>query len=381
MKINKRKAILGSFSAVAAAAIPVATAVSCGPSVTAEHTLKNGNFTLGVPTVAKADPKNIDAMNANTAPILEKAFKTNLTSKQINGAKVHFEISPDNNVVAQSVYSGKVEGGFVPSEIMAKYKNKLKIAFLAARKSMYYRDSNGNQVTDTNAKAGKEFLNKLKDKINKELKGLEEDKKDPTIKTPSKFTKANLYSDAKNDFYRAAIYFNKKSAKDAWDKGAKATTQADRKAALEEFMHTGIITHSASSNSGYIVPQRMIAKHFKVPNFKLTDYGKDVTPGSMLDLETNPKKSVYFSFAGEVLQSPNPLTKFSTDLQVLELSEAIPNDGFVVRKGLDKKLIEGLLKSFQEVTKQPNNMIKKIYYHETYKAPTKQTLDLIYALA
>ncbi len=366
---------IGVLSAIAAPAVAV---VSCVPQEP-EIKLETGEIGLAMVDQAHVD-KIVGKSGSNGANLTIEAskklwteFQKKFTKNELGDLKgITMSVVPNFTTIADEVIAGKLEGGFVSSNLMHVKKDELKVAFLASRPGINYADGKVDDGTQNEEEVKKGLIAQF----NKYYKGIVDATGSADAPKHDK-----LYNNAQPvDFYRGFIYTTSEKAKKAW--GSKD---------LDAFMKCGVITHGSGSVSGYIEPEKMIQEHFKEPTFKFTDakwsaYMK--IRGSKSDLH-DAKYNTYFSFGGEFVQNLKPAEvledqkKFKENgayhgLQVIAVSRRIPNDGFVMRNQTSPELVEKMMKAFQALLASGDPLLHKAYYHSGYKKPSKETLKLIY---
>ena len=264
-------------------------------------------------------------------------------------------MSTSNSAVLNSIDAGAIQGAFLPSRMMGKglLESKIRVAFLSARPAIKFSGGQDDNPKVKGADLGKEIT-----AMNTLLAG-----GGNTYKN-----KEQAYSSKLAGFYRSEIYISDPKAKEAWEKKD-----------LNAFINLGIITHSSTSESGYLIPEQMIRDHFNKPDFQITDHNNKIVVGKIGDLDKKGK--IYFSFAGEVLQKGVEGVKtFLADhnhFQALVLSDAIINDGFAVGSKTTDSTIQKFLDGMKKVIKTQGSVISSTYYHKNYNKPSKEELEAI----
>ena len=343
MKMKKTILALGTIATVMT---PIAAAVSCGDE---EVNKKDIIISLGIPS-SKKNPDEI-LRNLND-PTFTNEVITAINSTLSDADKIktlRFTITTDNDGAAKAVKLGNVSAAFLPSAELKKFKADLKVEALSARIAF---------TGDTEGKDDSATLNGVIAKVNA-FHTAALATKDATSPITSVYDESKIV-----DYYRAAMYTNSSDAKRLWD--APAT-----KVNFDNFMKLGIITHSSTSASGYLVPQKMIANHFRMSNFRFANYSKKIKTGKMIDLNDN--HHVYFSFLGEVTQSGNAKARvfynnFHTQISIVALSKTIINDGLGVNKELGDSLTKAIAIGLRIAAKKNSHREPfSVYHHRTYK--------------
>lgn len=387
MKLNKTILSLGT---VAAAGIPIAAVISCGgrPEVGQKTSAGEifGRLELGSEgwdseikigihpsqTLSKEQTLNIEKSADEYNTLVNNSFVKGYVDQLLTDGKIDtkthdalvsktfritVKVIDSQQAIATSLDTGEIDYAFLPSGIAVKY-NKTHKGFvpelIAARNADIFEEMTGNGFP---TKTQEEFQQKLQHDITA-----------GATSTTSGYEKLeHTYEDKSHTVsaYRSQIYIT--GDKTTRDQIKKAWNDRD----WVKFKSYGIAAKAASSESGYLIPEKMIKKQFGNSFTTMANEAKNdnehikvgVKPDAILKAGG---AKIGFSFSNNPIQSASKWPALG-DIEVLSTSVAIPNDILVARGGLNRVEAELISKMIKDgLIANPKIQTSHAFYHATY---------------
>lgn len=417
--MNFKKTLL-STGTIVAAALPVATVVSCGGKSIenrGEQKIAAGeifgrlakgiegwdnNIKIGIhpsQSLSKDDIEKIEQAAGEYNRIIaspgfiggyvdhllarnkiDQRLHDQLVNKSFN---VSVKVIDSQQAIATSLDTGEIDYSFLPSGISVKYNKKhngIVPELIASRQADIFEEMTNDGFP---TKTPDEYQTKLEEEIQLAHRAHPA----PADGTGYQFLE-HTYNDAyhSSSAYRAQIFISGNAAE------RSAIKRAWENHDWKTFKSFGIAAKASSSESGYLIPEKMLKKQFGSQFSTLANEAKN--DNQHVKIGVHPDASlksgiakIGFSFSSNPLQgrSKSKWPGLGT-IDVLASSAAIPNDILVARGGLNKVEAEIISILIEEgLSRNPHIKTSGAFYHAGYNEifdweSKQQLVDSIHAL-